>query len=442
MQTERSTRSARRHLPTSVTFWLLASIPVTFLGASAAPTPLYATYAAEWHFSAITTTVVFGIYALAVLVSLLVLGRLSDHIGRRPVLLAAIVVQVLATVAFLTADGVAGLALARVVQGIATGAAAGAFGAGLIDINEQRGTLVNAVATPMGTGVGALVAGLVVQYLPAPTQLIYWLLFVLFALQFAGVLAMGETVTKAPGALHSLLPEFVLPPPARRALLIATPALVACWALPSFFASLGPGLVRTISGSNSELLGGLPLFLLAVGAAVATYLLRDVAPQRVMLVGAVAMAVGVGLTLGAVELGSTPTFLVTVFAAGLGFGAAFQGGVRTVVPLARAHERAGLLSLVYVVSYVALGVPAILGGLLAVHNADLRGTAVEYGIAVIVLSLVAAAGLLVRRRTTSRTVASTANAPAAAKAPVVPPTTAAATSTAPAHAAAATCADE
>ncbi|SHG17861.1 Predicted arabinose efflux permease, MFS family [Jatrophihabitans endophyticus] len=402
MQTDRSThldgRRRARRLPDRAAFWLLASVIVAFLAASSAPTPLYATYAAEWHFSPVTTTVVFGVYAISVLVTLLALGRLSDHVGRRPVLLAALAVQLVATAAFLTADGVPGLMAARIVQGIATGAAASAIGAGLIDLDSRRGTLVNAVVTPLGTGLGALGAGVLVQFLPAPTRLVYWLLLGVFAVQAAGVLAMRETVSRAPGAVRSLVPEFALPPPARRALLVATPALIAAWALPSFFASLGPGLVRTVTGSGSVLLGGLPLFLLASAAALSTLLLRNADPDRVMLAGTAGIVLGVAATLVAVAVDSSALFFGTVFVAGLGFGAAFQGGVRTVLPLARPHERAGLLSLVYVVSYLALGIPAMIGGLLAVHNADLPGTAREYGLAVIVLALLAAASLLVRGR--------------------------------------------
>ena len=88
---------------------MIASVFVTFLAASSAPTPLYAIYQAEWGFSAITTTVVFGTYAVAVLLALLTLGRLSDHVGRRPVVLAAIAVQALAMVLLATADGVPAL---------------------------------------------------------------------------------------------------------------------------------------------------------------------------------------------------------------------------------------------------------------------------------------------------------------------------------------------
>ena len=109
----------RRRLPGTVAFFLLASIIIGFLAGSSAPTPLYAVYAARWGFSPITITVVFGVYALAVLTALLVVGRLSDHVGRRPVLLAALAVQVVTMVVFVTAHGVPQLLVARIIQGLA-----------------------------------------------------------------------------------------------------------------------------------------------------------------------------------------------------------------------------------------------------------------------------------------------------------------------------------
>jgi MFS family permease len=387
-------RRTPRRLSDGVSFYLLASIIVFFLAGSSAPTPLYSTYASEWGFSPITTTIVFGVYALAVLAALLTVGSLSDHIGRRPVLLAAIAVQAAAMVVFVTAEGVPELLLARIVQGLATGAAAGAVGAAMLDLNQTRGTIANAVAAPVGTGLGAIGAGIVVQFLPAPTHLVYVVLFGIFAVQALGVMATRETVSRKPGALTSLRPEFALPSRARRPLLLAAPALIAAWALAGFYGSLGPTLVRTLSGSTSLLLGGLPLFALAGGGAVAIFALRNAAPRPVMVFGASALGGGVALTLAAVELTSTSGFFIGTVVAGVGFGAAFQGGIRTVVPLAHPHERAGLLSVVYVVSYLAMGAPAVLGGLLAVHNGNVLVTAREYGLAVIVLAALAAAGLL------------------------------------------------
>src|SRR5215467_15096146 len=168
------------------------------------PTPLYPVYQAEWGFSALTTTEIFGVYALALLGSLLVAGRLSDHVGRRPVLIVATLVQAVVMLMFATANGVTALMLARVVQGIATGAALGAVGAGMLDLDKARGPVANAVAPPLGTGAGGLLAGILVHYLPAPTLLVYLILATVFVTQAVGVVFMAETVTRRAGAVASL----------------------------------------------------------------------------------------------------------------------------------------------------------------------------------------------------------------------------------------------
>ncbi|HXK16867.1 MAG TPA: MFS transporter, partial [Polyangiaceae bacterium] len=118
------------YLSKRASFYLQASIFLSFLAGSSAPTPLYPVYQAAWGFSAITVTIIFGSYALAVLAALLVLGSLSDYVGRSPVLALATLLQAFTMVLFVTADGVASLLVARVLQGLATGAAAGAAGAG------------------------------------------------------------------------------------------------------------------------------------------------------------------------------------------------------------------------------------------------------------------------------------------------------------------------
>jgi MFS family permease len=156
-----------------LTLLLLASVIVSFRAASSAPTPLYALYAARWGFSPLATTVVFGVYALAVLAGLLTFGKLSDHVGRRPVLLAALFLQAVAMVQFATAGGLGTLLGARIVQGVATGSVLGAAGAALLDLDRRRDTLANSSAPGAGTALGALVSALAVQYLPAPTRFIY-----------------------------------------------------------------------------------------------------------------------------------------------------------------------------------------------------------------------------------------------------------------------------
>ncbi|MHA6764147.1 MFS transporter [Streptacidiphilus sp. PAMC 29251] len=381
-------------LPSGVAFYLQASIVVAFLAASSAPTPLYAVYQGEWGFSPITTTMVFGVYALAVLAALLTVGSLSDHIGRRPVLLAAIGLQAVAMIVLTTAGGVSELMIARVVQGLSTGA----VGAGMLDLDKAKGTIANAIAPMTGTATGALASGLLVQYLPAPTHLVYLAILAVMVLQGVGVVLMRETSTPKPGALASLRPRFGVPKAARGPLLLAAPVLVAVWALAGLYGSVIPAVLRSVLASHSLLLGGLALFVLAGSGALSVLLLRNVAPGRVMLLGTVALIVGVGLTLLAVDHSSAAWFFVGTAVAGTGFGGGFQGAIRTVVPLAAPHERSGLLSTIYVISYLAMGLPAVIGGFLVVHGGGLLTTTREYGVAVMVLTALALLGLAVPRR--------------------------------------------
>ncbi|HZC61287.1 MAG TPA: MFS transporter [Streptosporangiaceae bacterium] len=374
--------------------YLLASLIVTLLAASAAPTPLYAIYQARWGFTPITTTIVFGVYAVAVLASLLTLGKLSDHIGRRPVLLAAITVQTAALLVFTTADGVPELLIARIVQGLATGAALGAIGAGLLDLDRERGTFANSVAPGVGTGSGVLLSALAVRYLPAPTHLIYLALVGVFVLQAAGIVLMRETVSRTPGALASLRPEIRLPRRLRGPVMVATPVLFAVWAMGGLYAALGPALVDSLTGSLDVVLGGLSLFVLTLTAVISIVVLRTAAARTVMLTGILTLIIGAAVTMLALTIKSTPVFFLGTAISGVGFGSGFQGGIRTVVPLAAAHERAGVLSLVYIVSYLGLGLPAVVAGFVIVHGAGLTDTAIYYGGAVILLAALALVGLL------------------------------------------------
>ena len=393
----RASRAPALRVPPAAAFYLLASITLSFLAASSAPTPLYALYQSEWGFSPVTLTVVFGVYAIAVLAALLVVGRLSDHLGRRPVLVVAIAAQALAMLVFTTADSVAALLLARVIQGLSAGAALAAVGAGLIDLDKSRGTVANAVAPALGTATGGIVAGLMVQYLPAPAHLVYLVLFAVLLLQGLGVLLMAESVTPRSGALASLWPQLALPVAARKPLLVAAPALVATWALAGFYASLGPSLVRSVFHSNSSLLGGLALFVLAGSAALAVLLLQRHEARAIMSYGATALFGGVGIALVALSHGSIAGFFAGTALAGAGFGTAFQGAVRSIVPFVEAHERAGVLAVIFIVSYLAMGVPAVVAGYLVAEGGGIALIAQEFGAVVMALALIALLGTTLRR---------------------------------------------
>ncbi len=384
---ERATNA--RQLSPAASFFLLASITVSFLAGSSAPSPLYPIYMAKWGLSPIEVTVIFGVYAVAVLLALLVGGRLSDHLGRRPVLLVATVAQVFTMALFAVATSVTGLLVARVVQGLTTGAAIGAVGAAMIDLDKSRGTVANAVAPPFGTALGGILAGVLVQYLPFPTVLVYAVLGVIFLLQGFGVTLMAESISPRAGVIASLKPQFNLPRATRERLLLALPVLVALWALGGFYAALGPMIIRGMMGSNSPLLGGLALFVLAASGGVSVLLLQRREPREVMTFGALALFVGAAIAAVSLVNGAVIAFFLAAAVAGIGFGAGFQGAIRSVVPFAAAHERAGVLSIIFVVSYISMGLPAVIAGWMIARAGNMVGTAQIFCAVVMALAFTA-----------------------------------------------------
>lgn len=392
--------AASRHLSPGAAFLLLASITVSFLAGSSAPTPLYPTYMAKWGLSPLTITIIFGIYAIAVLSALLVAGRLSDHVGRRPVLIVAAIAQALSMGMFAVADSASGLIAARVLQGLAAGAALAALGAGMLDLDKARGATANAVAPPIGTALGAIVAGLFVQFLPAPTHLVYVVFAGIFVAQAVTLLYMRETISPRAGVLRSLIPRLYLPVATREPLLLAIPVLVAVWSLAGFYGSLAPIVVKDMLGSHSPLLGGLSLFVLAASAGVAVLTLQRQEPVRMLILGAGSLLLGVGIVLAALPSAALGLFFAGTAVAGVGFGTGFQGSVRTVVAHAAPHERAGVLAIIFIVSYLAMGVPAVIAGIRVARHGDILQTSLLFGSVIIALAAaaLAASGLRLMTR--------------------------------------------
>lgn len=387
----------RLDIPPRAAFYLLASIAVSFLAGSSAPTPLYPIYQQLWHFSPATVTVIFAAYAIALLAMLLVAGRLSDHVGRRPVLMVAAVAQALTMVVFATAEGVVALFAARVLQGLATGAAIGAVGAGMLDLDRDKGTIANAVAPAMGTALGGLVAGAMVRWLPAPTHLVYVALAAIYLLQGLGVALMAEPGARRPGALASLKFQWRAPRSTHAPLLAAAPLLVAGWAIAGFYLSLGPALIHRVFGLDSSLAGGVAAFLLAGSGSLAVLLLHRTHERHMRISGAGALAIGMSASLAALAFHATAAFFVAAVIAGAGFGLGFQGAVRGVMARVGASERAAVLSVIFIVSYLALGLPAIAAGFVVARTGYLVETALGFGGLVVALAAVAL-HLAARRR--------------------------------------------
>jgi MFS family permease len=376
--------------------WFLAITLLSFLAASTAPTPLYRLYQEQMHFSAATLTLIFGVYAFSLLAALLTVGSLSDHLGRKPVIFTAVVLNILAMLLFIKADSVAWLISARVLQGFATGMATAVLSATLLDIDRQQGPLINSVAPLLGMALGGLGCGLLAEFAPAPLHLTYWLLLVLFALQALYIWRLPESVSRQPGAWASLRPTLHVPVQARSTLWRVLPLNTATWALGGFYASLAPSLVRTATGSTSNLIAGSTVAALTVTGALMIFTLRNRPAALALQLGASLLPTGIVMVLLGVHSASLPLFFFGTLVAGCGFGAGFLGAVRSLVPLALPHERAGLMSSFYVLSYLAFCLPSLLAGNLT-RTFGLVATTDGYGAVLIVLSVGALLALIRQR---------------------------------------------
>jgi MFS family permease len=390
-----------RQLSRPAAFWSVAVLLVLMLAASGVPSPLYRVYQAEFGFSSGVLTTIFGIYAFALLASLLVVGALSDHVGRRPVLVAAFLLEAVAMVLFLVSDGVGWLLAARVVQGLATGALTSTLGASLLDLQHRErplGAFINGAAPGLGLSLGAVGAGLLVQFVPSPTDWVFAVLTGVFLLAAGGTLVLlPESSPRLPGALASLRPQVHVPSVHRRAFLVALPGLLAMWAIGGFYASLGPSLLADVFGMDNHLTAGLLILAINGTGSFGSLAVRSTAARRALMVGALVFTVGVAGTVGALFTGSVVLLFVAAVVSGFGYGAAFLGAVDSITRGVAPGHRAGLLASVFVVAYFAFSVPAIAAGV-AVGAIGLERTAEIYGFAVIVLALTAVAALLLGRR--------------------------------------------
>src|SRR6266436_5975886 len=376
-----------RSVLSNVTTTVVAVITaMTFSASGAAPTALYHQYQDSFGLTPFAITIIFAAYVLSLLAALLTVGSLSDFIGRRPAILAALILNILSMAMFMTASSEAALIAARALQGFATGLATASLGAAILDNDRSRGPILNSITAFCGLTAGSLGGAILVTYAPDPRQLVYVVLLALSAVEAFILWFMPETAQVRAGAIASLQPHVNVPAQASQALVRVTPVTMASWALGGFYFSLMPALVRVATGVTLPVVGGLVVSALTLSGAIAVLSLRSASPGRMLSGGIVALATGVAITLAGVHEQLVWLMLIGTIVSGTGFGAAFAGTMRTVLPLAKTDERAGLFAAFYVEGYLSFSLPAVLAGF-AVPMVGLTVTAYAYGTTVILMAL-------------------------------------------------------
>jgi MFS family permease len=375
-------------------FAAVAAVIAVAFYASATPSPLYGVYQARWHFSTPVLSLVYATYAIGVLVSLLLVGSLSDQVGRRPVLAWSLLGLLVSAVVFATASSVAWLFAARAVQGLATGGALGAAGAALIDLHPTADTrtaaLVNGVVALGGLGVGALLSSVLVQFLPAPRELPFAVMAAMIALLLVLVRALPEPVSRA-GRVTVRPQRPSIPRETREPFALAALGVVGSWSIAGVYLALGPVLAGHLLHTHGELAGGVSTAALLGSGALAQFAGRNRDNRTLTVAGSVLVAVGMALTATAVAVGSAAFFLLASALAGVGFGLAFMGSLRHLTSAMPADRRAEVMSAFYVVGYLSLALPAVAAGIVA-SAVGVSETFELFSAGVVVIALVVAAG--------------------------------------------------
>ncbi|GHF23711.1 MFS transporter [Streptomyces fumanus] len=396
-------RQEGRGRPLSTLGVVIASIAVAF-GAGAG-SPLFVLYQHQWGFPDWELTLAFTVYAVTLLATLLVAGSVSDHIGRRPVLIGAMLLLLVTSALFLAADDIGWIIAARAVQGMATGAATSTFTAVIIELASPRRralmTVLTSAAPVGGLALGALFAGLAVEFTDHPTQVVFLGLSVVLVHGIASVLAAPETAARRPGAMASLRPRLSIVRPARGWFWALAPLVAAGWMFSGLFLGLAPSFDSQVFGIHSGAVNGAIVALQPLSAAVAGIAFGRATAAAATRAGALLLLTGAVLAVVGVAVSSLPLVVAGALTGGSGQGAAFGSSLRILGPTADNAHRGGLFAAVYLIAYTAYGAPVLLAGL-ATDFVPLPTTVVAYGAVVALLAATAVLSLARRARRPGR----------------------------------------
>lgn len=380
---------------TRLAFGLLAYAFAAIMVGTTLPTPMYALYAEQMHFAVVTTTVIYATYAGGVLFALLAFGRWSDAIGRRPILLAGVVSALASAAVFLVADSVPLLLVGRVLSGLSAGIFTGTATAAVIEAAPEkwrsRAAAVATVANMGGLGIGPLLAGVLVEYAPAPLHLSFIVHIVLALVAGAAVLIVPETSQRT-GSIG--LQRLSVPPEVRAVFVVASLAGFAGFAVTGLFAAVAPSFVSQIVGVDNHAVAGLIAGSIFFASAVAQLAARNLNPQRAVAIGCAILVVGMAVLAVALQLSSLIGLVAAAVVAGIGQGISFSRGLAAVAERTPADRRAEVSSAYFVVAYVAISLPVVGEGVAAQHW-GLQTAGVTFAVAVAILSAVCLVGILV-----------------------------------------------
>jgi MFS family permease len=391
-------------------FWMVSFAFLAVMAFSAVPSPLYGLYRERDHFSLFMITVIYAVYAVGVIGSLLLAGHLSDWYGRRRLLLPALGLAIVSAIVFLVSKSLAGLLVGRLLNGIAIGIIVSTATAYLTELDTvgrpqataRRAQLIVSAIPVGGIGIGPLLAGILAQWVTHPLTVPYLVVLAALVLGTIGVALSPET-REGPKPRPRYRPQRVSVPPDERSRFFAA-ALSAFMA----FATLGllTGLAAVFLNITlhhpSHALAGAVLFAIYASAVAAQILTAAWPVTREFEAGMTAMVTGLGLAVLAVWLRppSLALFIAAGALIGAGGGTIFRGAVGTVMSIAPPDRIAESLAGMFLAAFVGLSLPVVGAGITLSRHVSPKDTILGFAIAV--SAGIAASAIKLMGRTTIR----------------------------------------
>lgn len=352
-------------LPSRRNFLTAAAVIVVALWASGAPAMVYPVYTAEWLLEPVVITAIFALYPISLVIVLVVFGGISDHIGRRVTLLIGVAIILAGVLLFALAPSVEWLFAGRVVQGIGVGLAISPAGAALVEFapsgKTSTASSVNTAAAATGLALATIVGGALVQYAPLPSHLTFWVLAAVVVAVFVAVWFLPRGVAAQASGRWRPRPV-VIPRGIRLVFAIGTLSITAGFAMGALLLSLGSQIAKDLIRTDNALLAGAVLSVSALVMIAVVFIARAFSPRTSIIAGGVATAIGMVLLVAAALSASIVVFLLASLVAGAGYGLLFLGGLSIINQYAPVHHRAGTLSAVYLIAYLAQGLTAVAVG--------------------------------------------------------------------------------
>ena len=376
---------------TAFVFW-------TVMLGTTVPTPLYPLYERSFGIVPVEVTVLFAVYAVGVVVGLLTLGRLSDQIGRKPVLAIALLLSAAAASLFLVSDNLTMLLVARVISGfsaaLATGAGTAAIGEQLPASRKWLGPVLALLANMGGLASGTMLAGILAQWAGHPLRLSWVVDLALVGISLVGLVTVAETVRRTRPTFR--FQRLSIPHEIRGEFVRASAAAGAGFGVLGVLTSVTGILLGTELGRDDPALTGFVVFLGFAFTAAGQLIDRRLPPRVSLPAACVALVVAAGLIAWAVLGAALAPLLAAAVVVGLGTGSAVSAGLRAIATGVPAERRGEAFSAFFAILYTVLALPAIGVGVV-IEYANLHWAGGIFSLIVALLALTVLISLSRRR---------------------------------------------